>query len=274
MNILNFNNGVHGEWFDRFGMSKACAMAPVFYGKDITQAELFGDKAHENLAALLKSGGKLLPFPKTRLWLDANVEDRSNGYSSFRYYCEEFADGSIRLLSVAWPVKGAASLAAFNLIQKDGKINLQGFHVSGQWVEWAKLAPWLKEKALNSCHAHAASAGVFFAEVQSPANFVARVHPKAQGKSVTWTGCRTHFVVIHKSHPANKPELFAGASVIEDEGYTNRQAHSRRAHFRVLRSPRFRHKTGQRIWVKSAWIGPREWQQASSIYRIHECSTT
>lgn len=105
----------------------------------------------------------------------------------------------------------------------------------------------------------------------NPHLFLCKTHPPIpQGKSVAWQKAREHFVLLHKSHSANKAEA-VGQKVIEDGGTVDRIAHSRRAHFRLLRSPRFRHKQGARVWVKSAWCGPKEWSDRSGqIYKIIE----
>lgn len=107
-----------------------------------------------------------------------------------------------------------------------------------------------------------------------PGNFLASVRPNKQGKSVEWARSRTHYVILHRAHPANTPELINGhmPSVEDSKKHIVRQAHSRRAHFRLLRSSKFRHKAGQRIPIKSTWVGPKEWKQGTSIYRI--CAPT
>lgn len=90
------------------------------------------------------------------------------------------------------------------------------------------------------------------------------------GKSVLWQSAREHYVLLHKSHSANKAES-VGRKTIDDGPCILRIAHSRRAHFRLLRSPKFKNKQGQRIWVQSAWVGPKEWTDRSGqIYQIIE----
>jgi len=97
-----------------------------------------------------------------------------------------------------------------------------------------------------------------------------RCPPMPQGKSILWQKAREHYVLLHKTHAANKREA-VGKKTIQDGSLVDRISHSRRAHFRLLRSPKFRHKQGQRIWVQSAWIGPKEWTDRSGqIYRIVE----
>ncbi len=88
------------------------------------------------------------------------------------------------------------------------------------------------------------------------------VSPKAMGRSVEWRRQRSHFILVHKTHSANR----AGASgIINHNGADSvaRMAHARRAHFRILRSERFKAKRGQQIFIKSCWVGPKEWEDAS-----------
>lgn len=91
-----------------------------------------------------------------------------------------------------------------------------------------------------------------------------------QGKTVHWQKQREHFVFLHKSHTANSKQSI-GKKCIEDGSTVDRSAHSRRAHSRLLSSPKFKHKQGQRVWVRSAWCGPKEWTDRSGqIYKIVE----
>jgi len=88
------------------------------------------------------------------------------------------------------------------------------------------------------------------------------------GKSVVWQKAREHYVFIHKTHAANRRENL-GTKTIHDGPFVDRASHSRRAHFRLLSSPRYKAKRGQRIWVQSAWVGPKEWSDHSGqIYKI------
>ena len=99
-------------------------------------------------------------------------------------------------------------------------------------------------------------------------HLVKKSQPNPGGKSVEWQKTREHYVLIHKSHPANKKEPSTRRLVIDGDTI-NRSAHSRRAHYRMLSSPVFRHKMGQRVWVRSSWCGPKEWTDRSGqIYRI------
>lgn len=105
-------------------------------------------------------------------------------------------------------------------------------------------------------------------EYLAPHNFQAIVRPDTPGKSVEWMKAREHYTIIHRHHPANSAAVKAG-SVVSSEGHLQRIAHSRRAHTRLLRSPKFRYKMGQRVSVKATWCGPKEWKDtAGQTYQI------
>ena len=108
----------------------------------------------------------------------------------------------------------------------------------------------------------------FIREVSQPSNFISSVSPDKKGKSVEWVKARTHYVILHKAHPANSKEVSAGSTVSRNTESIKRQAHTRRAHARVLRSPRFRNKLGLTIHVKATWVGPSEWRENGGIYRM------
>ena len=111
----------------------------------------------------------------------------------------------------------------------------------------------------------------FSIDVMSPANHIAAVRPSTAGKSVEWQRARTHYVILNRRHPANTFGLKTGSTVNSDDQHRlERIAHSRRAHYRLLRSPRFKNKAGQRIFIRSTWVGPKEWRDESgSIYLLH-----
>ena len=95
-----------------------------------------------------------------------------------------------------------------------------------------------------------------------------RLPSSPKGRSVEWQKAREHYVLIHKSHSANR-KISAGIGPIHDGSTIDRVAHARRAHSRLLSSPRYKAKRGQRIWVQSAWVGPKEWSDHSGqIYKI------
>jgi hypothetical protein len=124
-------------------------------------------------------------------------------------------------------------------------------------VIWALAGEWIQKLCIDFMNPHF---------------FLCRKSPIQTGRSAEWIKAREHYVLIHKTHPANR----AGAVGVfqKTDSSCTRSAHSRRAHYRLLRSPKFKNKVGQKVWVKSTWVGPREWSDSSNqIYRIIEkCS--
>jgi len=94
------------------------------------------------------------------------------------------------------------------------------------------------------------------------------VSPNTQGKSVEWVKARSYYTVVHRRHAANNKRIPIGSIVANKTRQLT--AHARKAHTRILRSAYYSKKQGQQIWVKSTWVGPKEWQDAESkqIYRI------
>ncbi len=102
----------------------------------------------------------------------------------------------------------------------------------------------------------------------NPHFYLCRKYPSPKGHSVVWQKAREHFVLLHKTHSANRSDHL-GKKLVTDGPLIDRMAHSRRAHFRMLKSPKFKHKQGHKIWIQSAWIGPKEWTDRSGqIYQI------
>lgn len=102
----------------------------------------------------------------------------------------------------------------------------------------------------------------------APHAFMAKVTPAKQGKSVEWLKAREHYTVIHRHHAANNSAVREGA-VVSDRGNIQRLAHSRRAHTKLLKHPRYTFKRGQRIFVRASWVGPKEWKDtAGQTYQI------
>lgn len=264
MNHLNFNYEVTPSDFCGWGMSNSVAAAPLFIGTDAEDVQLLKDDNHAFLDEVAHNE-KLLPFAQMRIFLRSNSSDSRDGTTGFKMWVEHKARCLFlvsclthRLERIHIPavlfLKSNVDSHACNFIARRGNSIL-------------KHPP---DVVCDIGIGILTSLRFFLSELNSPSNFIAQVRPNKQGKSVEWTTARTHYVVLHKSHPANKKELQPGSPVTEDNRYLKRQAHSRRAHFRILRSDRFRHKLGQMIRVKSCWVGPNEWQQSGSIYRIHE----
>lgn len=104
-------------------------------------------------------------------------------------------------------------------------------------------------------------------DINSPYLHKAICRPNRQGKSVEWVQSRTHYVLLHKNHPANI-KGHTGKVSVNAGNEIKRIAHSRRSHFRLLKSPKFINKVGQRIPVRSTWIGSREFISGDSIYTV------
>ncbi len=270
MNIANFND--HLEEADFFiaeangditrVISEDLLSAPLFFAKDFPDERLISME-NTDVLHLIETEPDILPFPKLRIFLEANVADRArDGTTGFSFWCEHRA-GVVILLAVLHGqyVRNPVTVR----IQTKGLAQLEAaVKLNGRWLPSTKF----NSTMANQVQALFTSFCWFVREVSSPANFIASVSPDKRGKSVEWLRSRTHYVLIHRQHPANTKEVSHGSQVSEGPGYLKRQAHTRRAHARVLRSPRFKNKIGQTIRVKSAWVGPAEWKQNNSIYRL------
>jgi hypothetical protein len=152
------------------------------------------------------------------------------------------------------------------------------FRFAGHWVKTRDLTPEQTEltRAMEATYANAAldSLAAFSLDSMCPAAHVAMVKPDQPGRSVEWTKQRTHYTLIYHGHPASRLQHNGTMPTVRanpDEELT-RMAHARRAHFKTLQHPRYRYKRGQRIFVRAAWVGPKEWRDEGSkqIYRILE----
>jgi hypothetical protein len=112
----------------------------------------------------------------------------------------------------------------------------------------------------------------FAFDAMLPTNHRVEVTPDKKGKSVEWTRARTHYTLITHGHPANRPHREGATIAADREGELTRMAHNRRGHFRTLTAARFTYARGKRVFVRSTWVGPKEWREAGSrqIYRILE----
>lgn len=110
----------------------------------------------------------------------------------------------------------------------------------------------------------------FCIDWMNPHFFPAKVSPPPDHtKSIQWMEQRSHYVLVHKSHPANTKASLDGA--VNCRSSETRMAHARRAHFRLLRHPKFKNKLGQKVFVRATWCGPKEWRDGSGqIYRLSE----
>lgn len=110
----------------------------------------------------------------------------------------------------------------------------------------------------------------FAIDALSPANHIAASSPNKPERSVEWKKARTHYIILNRSHPANKVGM-TGKIEHDQNKAIERIAHARRAHYRLLKSEKFRNKRGKRIFIRSTWIGPKEWEDTKgNIYIIQE----
>lgn len=106
----------------------------------------------------------------------------------------------------------------------------------------------------------------FIVDVHAANHAVVSACPAKQGKSVEWVQSRTHYLILTRKQAQLCQQTKRGPTAHE----IKRSAHARRAHFRVLRAARFKNKLGQRVRVKSCWVGPVEWAGADGkVYKIH-----
>lgn len=109
---------------------------------------------------------------------------------------------------------------------------------------------------------------IFCYEYLCPVNFLVRVQPSSPGKSVQWLQAREHYTLVNRHHPAND-ESAKNRLAIDSPTAIQRIAHSRRAHTRLLKSPRYKDKVGVRIFIRATWVGPKEWRDtAGQTYKI------
>lgn len=109
----------------------------------------------------------------------------------------------------------------------------------------------------------------YFSGMMQPVR-VSPSHEKSAGRSREWIQAREFYTVVHRRHAANVKGIASGASIADKSAALT--AHSRRAHTRILRSPKWGANMGKILWVRSCWVGPKEWRDAESmqVYRIAE----
>jgi hypothetical protein len=91
---------------------------------------------------------------------------------------------------------------------------------------------------------------------------------KQISKSSEWIKARTFYTVVHRRHAANSKSVQQGATVADNSCL--KTAHSRRAHFRILRSEKWGASIGKRIMVRACWVGPKEWidSESKQVYTV------
>lgn len=111
------------------------------------------------------------------------------------------------------------------------------------------------------------SSSILFCDiVNHPRHFIAKVTPdNAKGRSVEWVQRKTKYIILGAEHG----KLLRDGKQTSFDGTITRAMHWRRAHLRQLVSERYTTKRGQKIWVKSSWVGPEEWSdKTGNRYKI------
>jgi hypothetical protein len=159
---------------------------------------------------------------------------------------------------------------------KDGLSGAAAF-LSGNWICWhgfelTRASADLSLKfALETLQAVLTGVLAFSQALQDPGVHVAAVRPVNGMRTVQWTKAQEHHVLLHRTHPANRPAGDSSSKPVDydEAAVIRRMAHRVRAHFRVLRAARFRHKRGQAVRVREQWRGPKEWvnKRSRQTYR-------
>ena len=191
---------------------------------------------------------------KFKAWISQGV---ANGGAAYQFFLEHvhlrvLGGSPVRPQSKVFAgIVTGAGLQCLAMTQ-DGK----GFQVDAENADIRRMIcrTWVEMLAIDFQNPHL--------------QLVKKSPPQVGGKSVEWQKAREHYVFLHKSHGANKKAALGTRPVVEGDTL-KRMAHSRRAHFRTLIHPRFGKNQGQRVFVKSSWVGPKEWTDRSGqIYRI------
>jgi hypothetical protein len=222
------------------------------------------------------------PFETFRLSA-SETSDSHNGTYRARYVVSR-ADGKLNILAIVddlfdpevrpdsffgrKPMFLLLDIQSEDLQKGEYGYKNMGFGVAGQWLKVTEsVRPMLNEMITGLVDVF----GGFLVSAMAPTTHIATVEPAQNGKSVAWVRQRTHYTLITHGHPANRREVQSGQRVAGDaKGELHRMAHNRRAHYRILSSDRFRFAKGSRVFVRSAWVGPKEWKDEGGrqIYRI------
>ena len=251
-------------------LPKETMMSPIFVWDDFEDDKLIS-MHNTDVIKLIQSEPNLLPFRCMRIYVRANMSDSADGTKGFKVWLNH-EGGRLRIrANMQGPHKMDSmwQIDTMLLNETTDWVHLEfALRIRNKFASVDDFPPHLRNTLRDQSQAIFTSICWFIREVSSGGNFIASVHPDKQGKSVEWIKARTHYVLIHKAHPANQKDIQAGAKVKEDDKSMKRQAHSRRAHIRILRSHRFKNKVGQTIRVKACWVGPDTWKQFGSIYKI------
>jgi hypothetical protein len=287
MNHVTFNDPVKNLTSLYFGddhekevsslLSRKSFEAPLFEWAGVNNDKIMSLPNDFDIIDALSTEPNLLPFKRFRLFVKPTPQEALLGMKSRRWWIHHVPSA----LTLLHAMDGGDAPDWKNLlILRNGARTIQTVHsFQGELLNRDLLEKYGARPTFQKDLDEAAQIAFtqfcwFVREYTSPQNFVASVTPDKKGKSVEWLQTRTHYVLLNRHHPANDKAVMKGAKVAPGEEYIQRRAHSRRAHARILRSPRFRNKVGQTIRVKACWVGPDEWEQFGSIYRMAKLNPT
>jgi len=273
MNHVNFNDGLltpqdfialSEEGVPVQELPDQVLQSPLFLW-DGPEEDQLQSMSNLDIHSKIREQPHVLPFQTMRLYIRSGASEKAWGIKGFKIWMHH-VDKILYARVMRVGVKGDEKvvLGITTTLQKD---RIRAAYRNGDVF----VGPHQFSK---EGHMREYVSGIFTAlcwfirEVSLPSNFISSVSPDKKGKSVEWVKARTHYVLLHKAHPANSKEVSAGSTVSRNTESIKRQAHTRRAHARVLRSPRFRNKLGLTIHVKATWVGPSEWRENGSIYRM------
>lgn len=123
-----------------------------------------------------------------------------------------------------------------------------------EWIMNPDNTP--KEAAVEIMRSIPRTLAYFIFDSTHPKSVVIKQSPECKGKSIEWRIAREHYLILDR----NAARACRDSKSSPNDSQITRGAHWRIAHPRVLRSPKFKHKQGQEIWIKHCWVGPDEWQ--------------
>lgn len=247
-------------------LSRSSLESPLFEWESFGEDKLMSTPNDCDVMDLLSNEEHLLPFKRFRLQINSNPESKALGMDAEKLWLHHSA-GTLTVLHVMTG-KHAVGWKHLLKIRKDSREVETVCTFMGKLVDQEALKKAAGAEEMQPGKGIFRSLAWFIREYGSPQNFVVSVAPDKKGKSVEWLQPRTHYVLLNRNHPANNKTVQKGANISPGDEYIKKRAHSRRAHARILRSPRFKNKVGQTIRVKACWVGPDEWKQFGTIYRM------
>lgn len=279
MNHTTFNDPIRTLRCSQFGedlaeiawatTSRETMKAPIFDWHCDDQSST-GAPASNVFHEAMRRGDVVFPFDRLRLHVTLWRGDEPR---SIRYWIVQHRSF---LSAVAYSVN-AHFKDIFDCIWFNGENEayehmrvIDGETCDLDWMEQRSTDPdWINQQLQGMFHARWGLLLGFYSEYSSPLNFLASVTSARSRRTVAWRESSDHYVLLTPNHPANKRNVAAGSQVDHPDGeHPPLSAHWRRAHWRELRDPRFTQKRGVRVPVRQAWVGPDEWKQGTSIYRM------